>query len=168
MMCLCHALSSFSGIKRAKFFFFCLKSGRLFFLTWVALLVPSSVSLQLCQAEPTAEVISHHTLSCVTQFPTWLDLRATHGDSIPTATLPKRTHDRELHGLTQADFINRRLEVNQFRIDPRPGALSDDTALSIGAGCLLSESDLMVITGINDSAEPSPWAFYATGFWAPR
>lgn len=146
MMCLCRFPVLVELVKGPSFFFFYLKSGRLFFLTWVALLVPSSVSLQLCQAEPTAEVISHHTLSCVTQFPTWLDLRATHGDSIPTATLPKRTYDRELHALTQADFINRRLEVNQFRIDPRPGALSDGTALSKGAGCLLSESDLMVIT----------------------
>lgn len=52
----------------------------------------------------------------------------------------------KLLGLTRADFINHRLEVNQFRIDPRPGAVSGDTALSIGAGSLLSESDLMVIT----------------------
>lgn len=111
----------------------------------VALSDAPRVSLQLWEAEPTAGVISRRTLSCVTQFPTWRDLRATHGKSIPTATLPKHKYDREPRGLTQAEFINCRLEVNQLRIDPRPGALSSDTALSTGAGCLLSESDLMAI-----------------------
>lgn len=89
----------------------------------------------------TTEVISHHTLSCVTQFPTWLELRATRGESIPTATPPKSTYDREVGGLTRTDFINRSPEVNQFGIDPCPSALSGDTALSIRAGCLLSASD---------------------------
>lgn len=66
---------------------------------------------------------------------------------------PKCMSNQEVCSLTWTDFINRRVEVNQFCIDLSPidqSATSGDAALSIRAGCpsltLLNESDFNDIT----------------------
>lgn len=100
--------------------------------------------------------------------------------SIPIAAPPKCMSNQELCSLTWTDFINLWVEVNQFRIDLSPAALSQVTphclyVLAVRTRLLLNESDLMTshwsVKTLADypppplpsplsSSSSRPWAFF--------